>query len=69
MAGIEEIAAFMKAEFPQFRCTIESVGNKGATVIRKIGIDELRPGGITSRLTPLRFTTLRLAETRRLTQC
>jgi acyl-coenzyme A thioesterase PaaI-like protein len=48
MAGKEVIAAFMKAEFPQFRCTIESVGNKGATVIRKIGIDELRPGGTVS---------------------
>ena len=48
MASKEEIAAFMTTEFPQFKCTIQAVGNAGATVIRRIGPDELRPGGTVS---------------------
>lgn len=48
MASKEEIVAFMKTAFPQFKCTIEAVGNRGATVIRQIGPDELRPGGTVS---------------------
>ena len=38
----------MRIEFPQFKCTIEAVGNNSAIVIRNIGIDELRPGGTVS---------------------
>ncbi len=45
---VEQIGAFMTTEFPQFKCTIEAVGNAGATVIRRIGPDELRPGGTVS---------------------
>jgi acyl-coenzyme A thioesterase PaaI-like protein len=33
----------METEIPQFKCTIEAFGNKSATVIRKIGMGELRP--------------------------
>lgn len=48
MANKEEITAFLSAEFPQFRCDIVAVGNGGATVSRRIGDDELRPGGTVS---------------------
>jgi len=44
----DDIAAFMAAEFPQSRCTIEAVGHRSATVSRDIGPDELRPGGTVS---------------------
>ncbi|MGB5987153.1 MAG: hypothetical protein WBG37_17750, partial [Desulfobacterales bacterium] len=48
MATQQEIETFMKAEFPQFRCTIDAVGGGGATVTRLIGADDLRPGGTVS---------------------
>jgi len=44
----EDIAAFMVAEFPQSKCVVEAVGNRGATVSHHIGPDELRPGGTVS---------------------
>ena len=46
--GKAEIAAFLKAEFPQNSCTVEAVGDKGATIRMTIGINELRPGGTVS---------------------
>jgi len=48
MATKEEITAFIEAEFPQFKCVVEAVGNSGATVSRPIGADDLRPGGTVS---------------------
>ena len=43
-----EIADFLRAAFPQNKCIVEAVGNRSATVIHPIGIDELRPGGTVS---------------------
>jgi uncharacterized protein (TIGR00369 family) len=40
-----EIDAFIAAEFPQNRCTIEAAGDRGATVRLAITANELRPGG------------------------
>jgi acyl-coenzyme A thioesterase PaaI-like protein len=44
----EEVVAFMTTEFPQNKSEIVEVGNRAATVIRKIGPDDLRPGGTVS---------------------
>ena len=44
----EQIVAFMAAEFPQTKCVVESVNDKGAVLSHDIGIDELRPGGTVS---------------------
>lgn len=38
----------MKADFPQAKCIIETVGDKSAVVRQTIGFDELRPGGTVS---------------------
>ena len=48
MATLDEVAAFIAAEFPQTRCVIREVGNGGATVVHEIGPSELRPGGTVS---------------------
>jgi len=40
-----QIADFLAREFPQTKCTVETVGNRGATVRHEVGIAELRPGG------------------------
>ena len=45
MATKEEVVAFIAAEFPQTKCTVQEVGNGGATITHKIGPNELRPGG------------------------
>lgn len=45
MATKAEIAEFLIAEFPQTKCSVESVGNRAATIKHLIGIQELRPGG------------------------
>lgn len=44
----EEIVAFMASEFPQTKCIVEAVDDKGSTLAHEIGIDELRPGGTVS---------------------
>lgn len=43
-----EINAFLEAEFPQTKCTVDAVGNLGATVRHPVGQAELRPGGTVS---------------------
>jgi acyl-coenzyme A thioesterase PaaI-like protein len=48
MASKEEIAAFLVAEFPQNKCTVEAVGNRTATIRHPVGVGELRPGGTVS---------------------
>jgi acyl-coenzyme A thioesterase PaaI-like protein len=48
MPNAAELAAFLAAEFPQTKCTVESVGNFGATVRHTVGVAELRPGGTVS---------------------
>ena len=44
----EEISAFMALEFPQTKCVVEAVSEKGAILSHEIGVDELRPGGTVS---------------------
>ncbi len=44
----DKIAEFMKTDFPQAKCTIDSVGDRTAVVRQTIGFDELRPGGTVS---------------------
>jgi acyl-coenzyme A thioesterase PaaI-like protein len=48
MATKQEISAFIASDFPQCNSTIESVGDRAATVRHRIGDDELRPGGTVS---------------------
>lgn len=55
----EEIAAFLKAEFPQNKVTVAAVGDRGATVIHPVGAAELRPGGTVSG--PVLMTTADVA--------
>ena len=43
-----EIIEFLLREFPQNPCSVEDVGNSSATVKRRIGVEELRPGGTVS---------------------
>lgn len=45
MTSREELAQFLKKEFPQNKSTIESVGERMATVRHTVGEAELRPGG------------------------
>ena len=50
MAGAtkEEVTAFIAREFPQTKCVLRELGDRGATVVHDIGPDELRPGGTVS---------------------
>ena len=45
-----EILAFLEREFPQslIKCEIESVVERGATVIFHVDVNDLRPGGTVS---------------------
>lgn len=48
MLSRDEIAAFLAAEFPQSRCTVESVDAESVRVAHPVGEAELRPGGTVS---------------------
>lgn len=48
MTTKEEVSAFIAAEFPQTKCVVCQVGNRGSTVTHDVGPDELRPGGTVS---------------------
>lgn len=48
MPTLAELSAFLVQEFPQTQCTIEAVGDKGATIRHPVGAGELRPGGTVS---------------------
>ena len=48
MATRAELQAFMTAEFPQNRCTIEAVGGGSATMRYEVSESDLRPGGTVS---------------------
>jgi acyl-coenzyme A thioesterase PaaI-like protein len=48
MVTHSELSAFLRKEFPQNKCTIESVGKQSATVRHTVGDAELRPGGTVS---------------------
>lgn len=54
MPTAAELNAFLKTEFPQNPCTVEAVGDRGATVRHPVGHSELRPGGTVSG--PVMFT-------------
>lgn len=44
----DELVDFLKTEFPQADCTIESIGEKSSVVKRSIGFSEQRPGNTVS---------------------
>jgi len=44
----EELTRFLATDFPQCKCRIELSGRNGATVRRRIGEPDLRPGGTVS---------------------
>lgn len=44
----DEMAAFLAAEFPQTRVTVEAIGADGIVVAHEITEAELRPGGTVS---------------------
>ncbi len=48
MVSKEEMDKFLNSEFPQTKCTVESLGDKSSTVRHKVGFSELRPGGTVS---------------------
>lgn len=48
MATKSEIAAYLAAEFPQTKVTVDKVENGVATVRHSVGFEELRPGGSVS---------------------
>lgn len=48
MLSKDELARFLVTEFPQTKCSVESVGTRSAKVRHVIGFDELRPGGTVS---------------------
>jgi uncharacterized protein (TIGR00369 family) len=45
VATKEELDAFLRAEFPESRCVVEQVGDRGATVSLQVGHADRRPGG------------------------
>ena len=48
MVSQDEMDTFLKSEFPQTQCTVESLGDMSATVRHPVGFNELRPGGTVS---------------------
>ena len=60
MATKSEIEAFLARAFTRVECTIEAVGNRGATVRREIGAAELRLGGTVSGPTLMGMADLAL---------
>lgn len=48
MATQEEVSTFIAREFPQTKCVVREVGNRGAVVAHVVGVSELRPGGTVS---------------------
>lgn len=48
MATQQEIIAFLAAEFPQTRCTVQAVGGASATIRQPVSEADLRPGGTVS---------------------
>jgi len=50
LATRDEVAAFIATEFPQTKCLVREVGNRGSIVTHHVGHSELRPGGTVSGL-------------------
>ena len=59
MISKEELTEFLHSEFPQTKCSIDEVGNRGTIVRHTVGQDELRPGGTVSG--PVMMTTADVA--------
>ncbi|MEM9951014.1 MAG: PaaI family thioesterase [Chloroflexota bacterium] len=49
MATKAEIIAFLQTDFPQFRASIESVGDQSCRLRQVVADTDLRPGGTVSR--------------------
>lgn len=45
---LQQIADFLVTEFPQTKCTVLAIGDRGATIRHEVGAAELRPGGTVS---------------------
>lgn len=45
---LQQISDFLVTEFPQTKCTVLAIGDRGATVRHEVGAAELRPGGTVS---------------------
>lgn len=45
---LQQITDFLRTEFPQTKCTVLALGNRGCTVRHEVGVAELRPGGTVS---------------------
>ncbi len=58
--GVDELAAFLKAEFPQSKTIIVAAGNMGATVKVKVGYADLRPGDTVSGPTTMALADVAL---------
>lgn len=48
LVTLEQMAAFLRREFPQTRVTVESLGEDEIVVAHEVGEAELRPGGTVS---------------------
>ncbi|MFO1226653.1 PaaI family thioesterase [Roseateles sp.] len=48
MIDAATLAEFLRREFPQSRCTVESVDDEGVWMAHPVGEAELRPGGTVS---------------------
>jgi len=44
----DALNAFLRREFPQNDCLVDSVGERGATIRKPVGVQDLRPGGTVS---------------------
>ena len=60
MAAKDLIVEFLQREFPHSGCTVESVGDRSATLVRRIGPLDLRPGGTVSGPTLMTVADLAL---------
>ena len=45
MPDLAQLNEFLRRDFPQTRCTVVALGERGATVRHPVGEPELRPGG------------------------
>ena len=58
--SVDELEAFLKAEFPQNKTIIVAAGNMGATVKVNVGYADLRPGNTVSGPTSMALADVAL---------
>lgn len=58
--SLAELNAFLHKAFPHNRCVVDRVGERGATVRKLIGDNDLRPGGTVSGPTLMAVADLAL---------